>query len=70
VSILLSAGLSFLGLGVSPPVADWGAMLSSLRQAVYVQPLVCALPGIAIFVMSLSFNLVSDGLRHAMDVKA
>jgi peptide/nickel transport system permease protein len=51
-------------------VADWGAMLSSLRQAVYVQPLVCALPGIAIFVMSLSFNLVSDGLRHAMDVKA
>lgn len=70
VSILLSAGLSFLGLGVSPPVADWGAMLSSLRQAVYVQPLVCALPGIAIFVMSLSFNLVSDGLRHAMDVKS
>ncbi len=70
VSILLSAGLSFLGLGVTPPVPDWGGMLSSLRQAVYVQPLVCALPGIAIFVMSLSFNLVSDGLRTAMDVKA
>ena len=70
VSILLAAGLSFLGLGVEPPTPDWGQMLSSLRQAIYVQPLVCALPGLAIFVISLSFNLVSDGLRHAMDVKA
>jgi peptide/nickel transport system permease protein len=44
-------------------------MLSTLRQAIYVQPLVCALPGAAIFITSLSFNLVSDGLRHAMDVR-
>jgi peptide/nickel transport system permease protein len=70
VSILLAAGLSFLGLGVSPPTADWGLMLSTLRQSIYVQPLVCALPGVAIFVASLSFNLVSDGLRQAMDVRA
>jgi peptide/nickel transport system permease protein len=70
VSILLASGLSFLGLGVSPPTADWGLMLSSLRSAIYVQPLVCALPGAAIFIASLSFNLVSDGLRRAMDVKA
>lgn len=70
VSILLAAGLSFLGLGVSPPTADWGQMLSSLRQGIYVQPLVCALPGIAILIVSLSFNLVSDGLRQAMDIKA
>ena len=70
VSILLAAGLSFLGLGVEPPTPDWGQMLSSLRQALYVQPFVCALPGFAIFVTSLSFNLVSDGLRQAMDIKS
>jgi peptide/nickel transport system permease protein len=69
VSILLAAGLSFLGLGVEPPTPDWGLMLSTLRQAIYVQPVVCALPGAAIFITSLSFNLVSDGLRHAMDVR-
>jgi len=70
VSILLAAGLSFLGLGVTPPAPDWGQMLANLRQAIYVQPLVCALPGIAIFLTSLSFNMVSDGLRQAMDVKS
>ncbi|MDB5473118.1 MAG: transporter permease [Devosia sp.] len=70
VSVLLGAGLSFLGLGVAPPTPDWGQMLSSLRQAIYVQPIVCALPGLAIFIVSLSFNLVSDGLRQAMDIKA
>jgi peptide/nickel transport system permease protein len=69
VSILLAAGLSFLGLGVEPPTPDWGLMLSTLRQAIYVQPYVCALPGVAIFITSLSFNLVSDGLRQAMDVR-
>lgn len=70
VSILLGSGLSFLGLGVAPPTADWGLMLSALRAAIYIQPLVCALPGVAIFITSLSFNLFSDGLRRAMDVKA
>lgn len=70
VSILLAAGLSFLGLGVEPPTSDWGLMLSTLRQSIYVQPIVCALPGAAIFICSLSFNLVSDGLRHAMDIRA
>jgi peptide/nickel transport system permease protein len=70
VSILLAAGLSFLGLGVEPPTPDWGQMLSNLRQAIYVQPMICALPGVAIFMTSLSFNLVSDGLHQAMDVKA
>jgi peptide/nickel transport system permease protein len=70
VSILLGSGLSFLGLGVEPPTPDWGLMLSTLRAAIYVQPLVCALPGAAILIVSLSFNLVSDGLRQAMDVRA
>jgi peptide/nickel transport system permease protein len=69
VSILLAAGLSFLGLGVEPPTPDWGLMLATLRQAIYVQPYVCALPGLAIFITSLSFNLVSDGVRQAMDVR-
>jgi peptide/nickel transport system permease protein len=69
-SILLASGLSFLGLGVSPPTADWGLMLSTLRQSIYVQPLVCAIPGIAIVITSIAFNLVSDGLRQAMDVKS
>ena len=69
VSILLASGLSFLGLGVRPPIPDWGLMLSTLRQAIYVQPWVCAVPGAAIFVTSICFNLVSDGLRSAMDVR-
>ena len=70
VSIILASGLSFLGLGVSPPTADWGLMLSTLRQSIYVQPLVSALPGVAILVTSVAFNLLSDGLRQAMDVRA
>lgn len=69
VSILLASGLSFLGLGVRPPMPDWGLMLSTLRQAIYVQPWVCAMPGVAIFATSMGFNLVSDGLRGAMDVR-
>jgi peptide/nickel transport system permease protein len=70
VSILLSAGLSFLGLSVHPPTADWGLMLSTLMQSVYVVPWVCALPGAAIFITSVSFSLLSDGLRAAMNVRA
>ena len=69
LSIILSAGLSFLGLGVTPPNAEWGLMLNSLRQAIYVQPLVAALPGLMIFVTSMCFNLMSDGFRSAMDVR-
>lgn len=69
VGILLASGLSFLGLGVKPPIADWGLMLSTLRQSIYVNPIICALPGAAIFITSISFNLVSDGVRSAMDVR-
>ena len=69
VSMLLASGLSFLGLGVRPPTPDWGLMLSTLRQAIWVQPAVCAMPGVAIFITSVCFNLVSDGLRAAMDVR-
>ncbi len=69
VAILLGSGLSFLGLGVKPPQADWGLMLSTLRQSIYINPILCALPGAAIFVTSICFNLVSDGIRAAMDVR-
>jgi peptide/nickel transport system permease protein len=69
VSIIIASGLSFLGLGVSPPEADWGLMLSTLRQSIYVNPVVSALPGVMIFITSLCFNLMSDGLRSAMDVR-
>ncbi len=69
LSIILSAGLSFLGLGVIPPNAEWGLMLNSLRQSIYVQPYVAALPGLMIFVTSMCFNLVSDGFRSAMDMR-
>ena len=69
LSIILAAGLSFLGLGVTPPAAEWGLMLNTLRQSIYVNALVPALPGLAIFATSMAFNLLSDGLRDAMEVR-
>ncbi|MCU4181573.1 ABC transporter permease [Bosea sp. BH3] len=69
VSMILSSGLSFLGLGVKPPEPEWGLMLNTLRTAIYNQPLVAALPGVMIFITSISFNLFSDGLRGAMEVR-
>lgn len=69
VSMILASGLSFLGLGVRPPEPEWGLMLNTLRTAIYTQPWVAALPGVMIFITSMSFNLFSDGLRSAMEVK-
>jgi peptide/nickel transport system permease protein len=69
VSMILASGLSFLGLGVRPPEPEWGLMLNTLRTAIYVQPWVAALPGLFIFITSIAFNLFSDGLRSALDVK-
>lgn len=69
VSIVLAAGLSFLGLGVKPPEPEWGLMLNTLRQSIYVAPLNAILPGVMIFITSMCFNLMSDGIRAAMDVK-
>ena len=69
VSIILASGLSFLGLGVRPPEPEWGLMLNTLRTAIYTQPMVAALPGVMIFITSVAFNMFSDGLRTAMDVK-
>lgn len=69
VAIIMSAGLSFIGLGAKPPTPEWGLMLNTLRSAIYSQPLLAALPGVFIFAVSLSFNLLSDGLRSAMDLQ-
>jgi peptide/nickel transport system permease protein len=69
LSIILAAGLSFLGLGVTPPAAEWGLMLNTLRGSIYVNAWVPALPGVAIFLTSMSFNLLSDGLRDAMEIR-
>ncbi|CAN5574818.1 ABC transporter permease [soil metagenome] len=69
VSMILASGLSFLGLGVKPPQPEWGLMLNTLRTAIYSQPLIAALPGVLIFVTSVSFNMLADGLRSAMEVK-
>ena len=70
LSMILAAGLSFLGLGVTPPAAEWGLMLSTLRGSIYVNAWVPALPGVAIFLTSMAFNLLSDGLRDAMEIRA
>lgn len=70
LSIILAAGLSFLGLGVTPPAAEWGLMLNTLRQSIYVNAVVPALPGLAIFITSMAFNLLSDGLRDAMEIRS
>ncbi|HZX63938.1 MAG TPA: ABC transporter permease [Myxococcales bacterium] len=67
--ILTAAGLGFLGLGAQPPLPEWGAMISTGRKFVLDQWWVAAMPGIAIFVVSLGFNLLGDGLRDVLDPK-
>jgi len=67
--ILTAAGLGFLGLGAQPPLPEWGAMISSGRQFLLDQWWVATVPGIAIFIVSLGFNLLGDGLRDVLDPK-
>ncbi len=69
VCMILASGLSFLGLGVRPPEAEWGLMLNTLRSAIFNNPLVAALPGAMIFMTSICFNLLADGIRSAMDLR-
>lgn len=68
--ILTAAGLGFLGLGAQPPTPEWGAMIANGRQFVLDQWWVAAAPGAAIFLVSLAFNLLGDGLRDALDPKS
>jgi peptide/nickel transport system permease protein len=67
--ILTAAGLGFLGLGAQPPMSEWGAMISTGRQYIFDQWWVAAVPGVAILLGSLAFNLVGDGLRDVLDPK-
>lgn len=68
-SILAIAGLSFIGLGIQPPVPEWGSMLSTGRQFIRHAWWVCAFPGLAIMLSIFSLNLFGDGLRDALDPK-
>ena len=65
--IILEAALSFLGLGVQPPTADWGSMLASARGYVQIYPHIAIAPGVMISLTVLAFNLIGDGLRDALD---
>jgi len=67
--ILTAAGLGFLGLGAQPPTPEWGAMISVGRENILDQWWVPAVPGMAIFIVSLGFNLLGDGLRDVLDPK-
>jgi peptide/nickel transport system permease protein len=67
--ILTAAGLGFLGLGAQPPTPEWGAMVAAGRQFIIDQWWVATIPGAAIFVVSLGFNLLGDGLRDVLDPK-
>ena len=66
-AILTAASLSFLGLGAQPPSPEWGAMLSDGRAYLAIAPHVATIPGLAILITVLSFNLLGDGLRDALD---
>jgi len=65
--LLTASGLSFLGLGVQPPSPEWGAMLSNARSYMITAPHVAMIPGLAIAVVVLGFNLLGDGLRDSLD---
>ena len=68
IAMIIASGLSFLGLGVRPPAAEWGLMLNALKNAIYVDPLLAVLPGLMIFLVSLSLNVISDRIRKASHV--
>jgi len=68
-AILAASGLSFLGLGASPEMPEWGVMLSSGRDYLGTSSHVVIMPGIAIFLTVLAFNLIGDGLRDVLDPK-
>lgn len=68
-AILVEAALSFLGLGVQPPTPSWGLMVSSGRDFLLSAPHIATIPGIAIMITVLGFNLLGDGLRDSLDPK-
>jgi len=65
--ILLESVLSFIGLGIAPPLASWGAMLSGAQETITIAPMLAVYPGLLIFLVVVACNLVGDGLRDALD---
>lgn len=68
-AVVAEAGLSFLGLGVTPPTASWGSMIAEGRHFLFIAPHMTLAPGLAIMLTVMAFNFVGDGLRDAMDVR-
>jgi peptide/nickel transport system permease protein len=67
LAIVFAGGLSFLGLGIAPPHPEWGSMLNELDQDLYNQPVLALIPAVMIFVTSIAFNVLGDGLRDLLD---
>jgi peptide/nickel transport system permease protein len=67
ITILVAAGLGFLGVGVQPPTPEWGTMLGEGREYIFHASYLATFPGLAIFLAVLAFNLIGDGLRDALD---
>lgn len=70
LSIIYAAGLSFLGLGISPPDPEWGVMVSNLQQFIFVNPQLVLAPALVILVCSVAFNVLGDGLRSYLNVRS
>ena len=68
--ILLESVLSFLGLGIQPPIPSWGNMLTNAQELIYEAPMLAVWPGLAIFVTVVAFNFLGDGLQDALDPRA
>ncbi len=66
LAILLEAALSFLGLGVPPPLPSWGLMIAEGKDYMFFSPWVIMIPGAALFILVLGINLVGDGLRNLL----
>lgn len=65
--VVFGAGISFIGLGIQPPEADWGRMINDGREVLDLKPHVSTLPGLAIFILAAGFNFLGDGLRDLLD---
>jgi ABC-type dipeptide/oligopeptide/nickel transport system permease subunit len=65
--VLAEAGLSFLGIGITPPTAAWGSMVNDGRQYLLTLPILSFAPGVALMLLVFAFNMVGDGLRDALD---
>jgi len=68
--ILLESTLSFLGLGIQPPMASWGAMLTNAQETIWEAPMLAVYPGLLILITVISFNFLGDGLQDALDPRA